>query len=325
MNLKEIEYIVKIAEEKGLTRAAEKLFITPSALNQQLVRLEKEIGTPLFYRSRSGWTPTEAGEVYLSAAEEMIRIKKETYRHLQDIAAVKKGALSVGLPPERGSSIFTNVYPVFHRQYPNITVTVHEISVHRQQQMIARGELDIGFMTLTEDQQTDDEYIMISQEELLLAVPAIHPVCRQTAPAGNGCLPDLDISLIREEPFALMYKESTMRQVSEAVFRRAGFSPNVLFETSRTQTILDMVDSSMCCGIISASYMSPDYQNISFFRLPDHPAWNIKASYRKGGYLNRPARFFLEQAAKYLNHQSVTGESVQQIAEIRPSALHDTD
>ncbi len=75
MNLKEIEYIVKIAEEKGLTRAAEKLFITPSALNQQLVRLEKEIGTQLFYRSLSGWTPTEAGEVYLSADEEMIRIK----------------------------------------------------------------------------------------------------------------------------------------------------------------------------------------------------------------------------------------------------------
>ena len=62
MNLKEIEYIVKIAEERNVTRAAEKLFITPSALNQQLLHLERDIGTPLFNRSRTGWTPTEAGE-----------------------------------------------------------------------------------------------------------------------------------------------------------------------------------------------------------------------------------------------------------------------
>lgn len=54
MNLKEIEYILKIDEEKNVTRAAEKLFLTPSALNQQLLRLEQEIGAPLFNRIRNG-------------------------------------------------------------------------------------------------------------------------------------------------------------------------------------------------------------------------------------------------------------------------------
>lgn len=48
MDLKQIEYIVKIADEKSITRAAEKLFLTQSALNQQLLRLEKELGTQLF-------------------------------------------------------------------------------------------------------------------------------------------------------------------------------------------------------------------------------------------------------------------------------------
>ena len=50
MDLKQIEYILKIAEEQNITHAAEKLFITQSALNQQLLKLEKELGTPLFYR-----------------------------------------------------------------------------------------------------------------------------------------------------------------------------------------------------------------------------------------------------------------------------------
>ena len=103
MNLKEIEYIVKIAEERNVTRAAKKLFLTPSALNQQLLHLEREIGTPLFFRSRTGWSPTEAGEVYLSAAREMLRLKRETYHRLQDITDAKKGSLSIGFPPERGA------------------------------------------------------------------------------------------------------------------------------------------------------------------------------------------------------------------------------
>ena len=57
------EYILKIAEEQNITRAAEKLFITQSALNQQLLKLEKELGTPLFYRSRTNCRPTHAGEI----------------------------------------------------------------------------------------------------------------------------------------------------------------------------------------------------------------------------------------------------------------------
>ena len=67
MNLKEIEYIVTLAEERKLARAAQRLFITPSALTQQVSNLEHEIGLPLFERSRSGWSPTRAGQIYLPA------------------------------------------------------------------------------------------------------------------------------------------------------------------------------------------------------------------------------------------------------------------
>ena len=55
MDTKQIEYIIKIAEENNITRAASKLYITQSALNQQLIKLEKELGTPLFHRSRTNW------------------------------------------------------------------------------------------------------------------------------------------------------------------------------------------------------------------------------------------------------------------------------
>ena len=73
MDLRQIQYIVAIAEENNITRAAEKLYITQSALNQQLLKLEKELGVQLFHRSRTDWHPTEAGEIYLKAAREMLR------------------------------------------------------------------------------------------------------------------------------------------------------------------------------------------------------------------------------------------------------------
>ena len=82
MNLKDVESIVKIAQEGNIARAADKLFITPSALTQQLQHLEEEIGTPLFTRSRKGCALTEAGTIYLESALQILNIRRETYHRL---------------------------------------------------------------------------------------------------------------------------------------------------------------------------------------------------------------------------------------------------
>ena len=88
MDTRQIEYILKIAEENNITHAAAKLFITQSALNQQLIKLEKELGAPLFHRSRTNWHLTEAGEVYVKNAKEMLRLKRETYQTITDLACL---------------------------------------------------------------------------------------------------------------------------------------------------------------------------------------------------------------------------------------------
>ena len=73
MSLKKYRAFVETVDLGSLTKAAERLFITPSALTQQVLRLENELHAPLFIRSRSGWQPTEAGEIYLEAARKMSR------------------------------------------------------------------------------------------------------------------------------------------------------------------------------------------------------------------------------------------------------------
>lgn len=76
MDTRLIEHIIKIAEEKSITKAAEKLYLTQSALNQQLLKLEHELGTELFKRNKADWSPTKAGEIYLEGGKEILRIKK---------------------------------------------------------------------------------------------------------------------------------------------------------------------------------------------------------------------------------------------------------
>lgn len=257
MDLKQIEYIVKIDDEHSITRAAEKLFVTQSALNQQLLRLEKELGAPLFHRSKVDMRPTEIGQVYLDNAREILRIKQRTYNLINDMTDAKKGRLSIGFTPGRGSEMFTHVYPSFHQAYPNVIVEPHELSVHRQQQMISQGNLDIGFQTLSERQRTDSEYIKLGEEEIFLLVPSIHPAAEQLAATqtASAPFPIANLTLFQYEPFVLMYKESTIRAITDEIFRKSGFTPNVLFETASNNTVLSMIEANLCCGVVPEYYV----------------------------------------------------------------------
>ena len=336
MDLKQIEYIVKIDDEHSITRAAEKLFVTQSALNQQLLRLEKELGAPLFHRSKVDMRPTEIGQVYLDNAREILRIKQRTYNLINDMTDAKKGRLSIGFTPGRGSEMFTHVYPAFHQSYPNVVVEPHELSVHRQQQMISQGNLDIGFQTLSERQKTDSEYIKLGEEEIFLLVPSIHPAAEELAasaaqpnavnqlasgttnplfsgkpgqiasassPAGpdrqTTTYPIANLALFQYEPFVLMYKESTIRAITDEIFRKSGFTPNVLFETSSNNTVLSMIEANLCCGVVPEYYVHRLPDGISCFAFASHPSWDIVANYRKNGYLSEAAKYFIELVRKF--------------------------
>lgn len=314
MDLRQIEYIVKIAEENNITRAAEKLYITQSALNQQLLKLEKELGVPLFHRSRTDWHPTAAGEIYLKAAREMLQLKKDTYYKIHDLAEIQRGQLSVGFTPGRGITMFSHIYPKFHRMHPNISVIPRELSVHKQQSLLLSGSLDLGFVTLIPSQQKPSlTYINLARERILAAVPIRHPVATPLNSSDNTAAPsiynttselqELDLYRLREEPFILTCQESTLREMTDRIFKKAGFTPHVLFETSSNATIATMVNAEMCCGLIPEYYAGPRHSGIRFFTLPDNPTWNIMACCRKNRYINKAARDFISLAKDFWNEE----------------------
>ena len=76
LDTRHLQYILTIAREGSLLAASEKLYVTPSALSQLVSRLEAELNTPLFKRTKKGWIPTYAGQLYVEMAHEIILKEK---------------------------------------------------------------------------------------------------------------------------------------------------------------------------------------------------------------------------------------------------------
>lgn len=301
MDLKQLEYIIKIAEENNITKAAEKLFITQSALNQQLLKLEKELGTQLFVRSRSNWHLTKAGEIYVENAKKIVHIKKDTYNRINDMIKLKKGKLIVGLTPERGPEMFAAIYPTFYKQYPNVKIEPIEMSVKQQQHEISMGNLDFGFLTLQNTQRTSDEYIQLCSEEIILGVPATHPLSHLGGKLGEA-LPKISLSRFQNDSFAIMQKGSTLREIYDQLIDEENLTLPILLETRSGHNLYKMVAEGICCSVFPISY-GEDNPNVSYFSIRQTPVWEIYASYKKGSYLSSVAKNLIKLAADYWSNK----------------------
>ncbi|WP_432641888.1 LysR family transcriptional regulator [Acidaminococcus sp.] len=298
MDTRLIEHILKIAEEKSITKAAEKLYLTQSALNQQLLHLEHELGTTLFNRSKTNWGPTKAGEIYLEGAREMLRVKQQTYSRISDLTNGYKGTIRVGMTPVRGPDMFIHVYPAFHKEYPNIEVIPYEMNVFQMQKLVSIGDLDLGFMTLFESQRDDNEYQNLYREEILIAAPESWDFGDQVI-RKEGCRQALPLQALKDRPMILLRKKTTMRPILDKLFRTRKVVPQILFDTANPATILEMVRAEICCGIIAESTVCGFDQGIRYYSLDKPLHWNVAASYAKGSFVSRATQCFIDYAKKY--------------------------
>lgn len=303
MDTRLIKHILKIAEEKSITKAAEKLYLTQSALNQQLLHLEHELGTPLFKRSKTNWGPTRAGEIYLEGAREMLRVKQNTYSQISDLTHGYTGTIRVGMTPVRGPDMFIHVYPAFHEQYPNLVVVPYELNVFQMQKLVTAGDLDLGFMTLFESQRDDNEYQNLYEEEILIAVPEAWNLEGAVMEAGKR-RPRLPLLALKDRPMILLRKQTTMRPVLDRLFRARQVVPQILFDTANPATILEMVRAGICCGIVAESTAQGFEQGIRYYSFEKPLRWNVAVSYPKGAFLNQAENLFIQQAREYWMQKS---------------------
>lgn len=299
MDLRQIENIIAIEQEQSISRAAEKLFLTQSALNQQLLRLERELGTPLFERRKHSMIPTLAGRIYLNTARQMADMKKETYKIIHDITEEKSGEISLAYTPETGAMMFSSIYPIFHGKYPNITFHIHEERVKKMEQLILQKEVTFSFIAYYEEVKNPElEYMDMNEELMVLGLPAKHPLACLAGEKSYETLPLFDLKQLREEQFILMGKETRMRDMVDAAFLAAGFRPKVLFESVSTKTIFNMVKRQIAPAFFPQSYVDP-HAPIAYFSVKPRQPWMRGAAFLKGCYLTGPEKYFIALAAEY--------------------------
>ena len=304
MDLHLLENIVCIADEKSITRAAEKRFVTQSALNQQLQKLEEELGAPLIIRARSNWLPTPAGEAYLAAARQMLMLKKDAYAQIADYAEKSSRQLAVGLIPERGIDMFTAIYPAFHAAFPQMQLEPLECRVTVMQRMISAGQLDLGLATLTEEQRDGNIYHSMAEEEIVLAVPFGHPLAEGGRVDWREAR-ETSLARFAQEPFVRIYQQSTLYALTEKLFAQAGFAPRVLFSTASNLSKYRIVSLGLGCALLPAVYAAND-GSVVYFRLPSRPRWQITMCSRRDGYLGRAGQFYLELCREYWQKKMIS-------------------
>ena len=301
MDIKQMTYILTIAQEGGISKAAAKLFITQSALDQQLLKLEKELGTQLFYRSRGSFALTAAGKVYVDYAKQMVDLKNEAYRIIHDMADRQRGTLSLAFAPERGMEMFMAVYPLFYQYYPKINVIPREISVRRQMEMLQNDELDLGFVSAQEQERPGLTCTTLLKEEFVLITPKDHPLAALAAPPGAP-LTVLELGQLRDLTFCLIYRQSTQREIIDPIFERVGFKPDIFLETASNRANVSMVEKGLSCSIMPYFY-AREQKNVACFRLADRPSWNVSVCCRRNRYLSKAARHFIDLAADYFSRE----------------------
>nr|WP_275984184.1 LysR family transcriptional regulator substrate-binding protein [Paenibacillus hamazuiensis] len=227
----------------------------------------------------------------------MLLIKKDTYNRIKDLIQIKEGTLSVGLTPERGTEMFSAIYPLFYKKYPDIKIEPVEVPVKRQQHEIAQGKLDIGFLTLQDWQKTSDHYVHVGSEPIILGVPKAHPLAHAGGTLG-GTLPQTRLKLFENDTFAIMRKGSTLREIYDRLIAEEGIAPHILLETRSCQTLYEMVAEGICCSVFPISYAKPS-PHVSYFSLPQNPVWEIAASYKKDSYLSKPAQDLIAFSIDY--------------------------
>ncbi len=178
-SLRQLEYLVALADTRHFRRAAEKAGVSQPTLSAQLGVLEQRLGAQLVERSRSSVHMTPLGKQVLVIGRRMIQDMQE----IRDVAAGQKGELAgtvrLGLPPTIGPYLLPRVLPEVRHAYPNLKLYVREQVHNALPAALSDGVLDV-ILTPLPLKNSDFETVPIFREPLFVVVANDHPLASKS-------------------------------------------------------------------------------------------------------------------------------------------------
>ena len=304
MNMRQIEYVLKIAEEKNISKAAEKLYLSQPALNQQLINLEEELGTSLFQRKRGDWKVTEAGEIFIEAGKRILDIKKDAFRRIADVAEVRNMELRVGVTPMSGLQILTWAFRQFSPLYPDIRLKIFQTNSHGLQKAVFSGDVDLAIGMVSNERDTiHGEYIELCPMEMRIIMRKDDPLVSSAYMEKDGHM-CINLGLFKDHSFALGPSGGTNDEVQKAIFEEARFEPKVYHEGGNLTLRLAMVEMGLCCSFMEEYHLDKLPEDVVSFRLSSHPRITSVLMYKKGRHLSRAEKTFIDIVKRYWDERN---------------------
>lgn len=287
MEIRQLKAFVAIAETKTFTAGAREMNITQAAISMQIRQLEESVGLPLFTRTPRRVILTEAGELLLKRARQILREHDAAIAEIAEIAGAEHGRLRIG----SASAMFATVQlPAILEQlknrFPNAEITVISGTSSRLIDKILHGEIDMAFVSLpveTHNIQTD---LLFSDEIVAIANPN-HLLAKEKS---------ITAETLGGEQLILGEKGGNTRRMIDEFFASAGVKPNVVMELSRQEAINKMVENKMGVGIAGAKTVSGEIREKRLVAWQIEAAeirWDLGLAKLQGGYASPIAKEFV--------------------------------
>lgn len=298
MNFQEFNYVLCIAKHQNLSRAAEELYISQPTLTKHLQKLKREMNGKLFVRSGNSYIPTYLGRRYLEYARKLLAVHEDWEKELQDLISGREGELNVAFPLMRSACMAPRIMERFHEHYPGVRVNLREETYAIQEKLLLDDELDFAVFNEAKP-HPKLEYKMLLREEVLLVMPASHPLASLGVKRSKAEYPQIDLRLLANEPFILHFPDQTTGQIALELFKQYGIHPSVPMRTRNTVTCIKLCQKGLGLCFIPETYL----KNIELqypplcFSVGDQGAFStLTIAYRKGAYLPAYARDFIRIA-----------------------------
>lgn len=257
MDLKQLEYFVRVAELGSFTRAAIALDIAQPALSRQVRLLEVELRQTLLTRNGRGALPTEAGKLLLAHGRGILHQVERAKEELGRVRGSLAGRVAVGLPTSVARMLTVPLTRAFRQQMPDATISISEGLSVAMQDSLVNGRLDIAVLYNAQS-STEIETAPLLDEDLLLVQMRPPGLLEDPAPGP------IALREVAQLPLVIPSRPNAIRMQVESEMANIGCRPKIALEIDGVSAILDLVADGTGCAVLSRNAVAHSVRPSAF-------------------------------------------------------------
>ncbi|MGA7054652.1 MAG: LysR family transcriptional regulator [Mycobacterium sp.] len=257
MELRQVEYFVAVAAELNFSRAAQRIHVVQSALSASVGRLEKELGTELFDRSKRQIALTTAGEVFLQHAREVIHTVQKARSSVEDYHDQLTGAVTLGTLMSWGTLNLPTALEEFRRLHPLVTVRLRQSLAGSAGHLaaIADGKMDLALVSTASSPSQLIAVQKLTEEPMVFVCESTHALAhRRRVPLAD----------LAGQDFINFPQGWGIRRRLDAGFAAAGVHPTSAYEVADFAIAAELIRHRLATTVlpVSAANRFPDLRTV---------------------------------------------------------------